>query len=195
VDGPSDGHPVITRRRKRLISKEEEQLLKLMHPLEKQQDCKKAYQKARKRYLAGGIAAGLLLMGLMFFVSRQETANETVAQVMRDDAGEKSRQEDYIAEIDGESYPLSVTVDARQMTQEEADEKLEEAQEEIHRAMLSDGDSWQKVRHDLTLLSSACEGDVSVSYTFDNTHVIHLDGTLSEENIAEEGSPVTVTIL
>jgi hypothetical protein len=178
-----------------LISKEEEQLLVLLHPLENQQDCKKAYQKARKRYLAGGIATGALFMCLMLFYNRQETAGEMAAQVVRNEAGEDSREEEYVAEIDGESYPLSVTVEARQLTSEEADDELEEAQEEIHRVMLSDGDSWQEVRHDLTLLSSACEGDVTVSYTFDDTNVIHLDGTLLEENIAEEGSPVTVTIL
>lgn len=94
-----------------------------------------------------------------------------------------------------ELLDYNMTVKNRVYTKQEADELFEEASSQLESLILKKNPSLDRVTGDLDLVESIPGYPFVVSWKLDNYEVMHLDGSLNEDNISEDGDIVTLTAI
>ena len=138
--------------------------------------------------LFAALAAGSMIS------ERQEAGEEVEEGIARGSTEDDIVEETFIAETeDGEKLEIPVTVYPRELSDEEKKEYLELAVEEFEESYLGENASAEEVCLELDLRSSYADGMVEAIFESDEPSILWEDGSLSLENLDEEGQVVTLT--
>lgn len=119
---------------------------------------------------------GLLTEG--YFLPRKETAYQYELNMYTEE-NEKER--------------ISVTVEPRELTEEESRKLLRQAVSEMDGLILGKNDSLEEVRSDLNLVQAIEGTPITVEWELDNYEVLNLDGSLRLENLTDQGRLTNLT--
>ncbi|MCC8137293.1 MAG: secretion protein F [Clostridiales bacterium] len=153
---------------------------------------------AVKEYYARKMAAVLLILGLglvltlvCFLAFGTGGGYMELASVLRPGYGEGDRTETLTVQVEGEerSQELNVTVQERKYTDEEKQQILRYALDELEQLLPGQNESLDHVQSALAFVDSLQDGAVSVSWTTDPYGVIGADGSIVSAE-AEEGTLV-----
>lgn len=138
--------------------------------------------------LFAALAAGSMIS------ERQEAGEEVEEGIARGNTEDDILEETFIAETEeGEKLEIPVTVYPRELLDEEKEEYLDLAVEEFEESYLGENASAEEVCLELDLRSSYADGMVEAVFESDEPSILWEDGSLSLENLDEEGQMVTLT--
>lgn len=100
--------------------------------------------------------------------------------------GTMSSQEEFIVETDEQRYPLKVSISARQMNEDEANECMQNAILEIDQTFFGENESPDAVQKDVVMNSSYQNGQVLATWRLDQYSVIDSEGHIHSENLTED---------
>jgi hypothetical protein len=93
------------------------------------------------------------------------------------------------------SEPYEVTVENRHLTESELETLFADAVQELEQTFLGENETLNEIRHPVSLPATLLDGQVDVSWSFDDYRAVNLSGELLEENLTEEGTLVEVQAL
>jgi len=88
---------------------------------------------------------------------------------------------------------ILVEVDEKKLSDDEIKQYLHTVGEQLPEKILGENESLQQVEESLVLMTSWEDTEISLFWNSSNHNIIQEDGTLLNENIAEEGVEVTLT--
>ena len=112
----------------------------------------------------------------------------------RADYGEQAREEDLLADVEGETLQVQVQVNPRKYTIEQADQLLEQARTELEEVLPGMNASLDEVRSQLNLPSHLAGGKVTAEYTLVPYGMIGQDGTIMKE-VPQDGEMIEISAL
>lgn len=135
------------------------------------------------------IVSNLVAMTL-FFSNWKEAANGN--EVVRNTYGQGSKTETFEVTLEGEleSEPIMVEIKEREYTQEETKKMFAQIMEELDEIILGENESFDKVEHDLNLVSVLDEYPVEIKWELSCYDVIDEKGAILEEYDVEDGTLV-----
>ncbi|SCP96365.1 type II secretion system F family protein [Anaerobium acetethylicum] len=115
----------------------------------------------------------------------------------RNEYGGGTVEKDYYVSVEGKmaEAPLSIALDERRYTKEEAEQELEHAEGEVDELVLGENSSKEEVRNSLNFISAIPGRPVTISWETDNCSLVAADGHIVEEKAEEEGTLVKLTAL
>lgn len=115
--------------------------------------------------------------------------------VERSEFGERERTLELVAsdEEGNELLEYSFPVKNRVFTKAEADALFKEASDELLRIVLNGNESFDHITTDLDLAESIPGYPFTISYRLDNYEVLHLDGSIDEDNLHKDGAVVNIS--
>ena len=113
-----------------------------------------------------------------YFLPRKETAYQYELNMYTEENGKEN---------------ISVTVEPRELTEEESRKLLRQAASEMEGLILGENDSLEEVRSDLNLVQAIEGTPITVEWQLDNYEVLNLDGSLRLENLTAQGSLTNLT--
>ncbi len=140
------------------------------------------------------IATGVLAAAAASGEQKEPSEGASELEIERPEPGNSSILEDYELQVEELAIeePYSVVVENRHLTQSELEELFDAAAGELEEEFLGENESLERITHSLGLVDSVCEGQVSVSWSFDPYGVIDLNGNLIREEIDAGGTIVCV---
>ena len=112
-----------------------------------------------------------------------------IQRLLRPESGQEAREETLVADDGEKKTPVTVSVAARERTEEELETLFAEAMKEIEQKLKGDNESLSCVRKALYMPASLQNGQVAVSWSCDQPEYVSYDGTLGE-NIPKNGVTV-----
>jgi hypothetical protein len=151
----------------------------------------KGKKKEYGTYFLVWMAAGIF--GILVCLSDEDTQWVDGA-VERPEPGEGSVSEDFQLSVDDLqiSEPYQVIVENRHLTKTELDELFTEAIQELEQTFLGENETLDEICQPVVLPETLLDGQVDVSWSFDDYRAVNLSGELLEENLTEEGTLVNV---
>ncbi|MCD8225632.1 MAG: hypothetical protein LUC99_12445 [Clostridiales bacterium] len=131
---------------------------------------------------AASIAVCLLLYGILTWTARDQGAVTADGQIAR--GGYGSGQQEYEVVVEGlrdEDVEMTVTVEARRYTQEEAEAVFAELMDSMEERIRGANPSLWEVREDLVLPSRISEKGVRLRWTSSDPEMLGADGTVHYE--------------
>lgn len=155
-------------------------------------------QEKYKIYKKAGIILMLsvILSGMVYIAdnSRQLPQDENGNRILeRNGHGEGKKTEEIQLETDEWKEKLKVQVSEKKYAEEEIENHLSKAAEELPEQILGENKSLDEVRSDLNLITEIPHTGITVSWELDNYEVINSQGILKPENLTEEGMLVKLT--
>lgn len=139
------------------------------------------------------LLAGIVLAGISWLSSRSEADGTNMQTLERPGYGEGDRKEELSVQVEGAETPeiMEVTVQERKYTDQEKQELLNRALEELEKLLPGENESTDQVRSALVFPKTLQQGAVRVSWMTIPYGIIDDDGTiLSAED--EKGTLVEV---
>ena len=115
--------------------------------------------------------------------------------IERPQPGADALEEEYVLSVDDLSIsePYRVTVENRHLTKGELEKLFTQAAEELEHTFLGENESLDHITQNVVLADSVLDGQVEVSWSFDDYEAVNLSGELQEEVLSEKGTLVQVT--
>ena len=132
------------------------------------------------------ISAVVFLAGSLVVHRMQD---RPIQRLLRPESGQEAREETLVADDGEKKTPVTVSVAARERTEEELETLFAEAMKEIEQKLKGDNESLSCVRKALYMPASLQNGQVAVSWSCDQPEYVSYDGTLGE-NIPKNGVTV-----
>lgn len=133
--------------------------------------------------------AGSLLLGIAAF---KNTALLNGRELLRNEAGDVSYEEQLMATVGKEKIPVSVTVEARMLTKKEAEAELEKAAELLGELLKGENESLSCITGDLNFVDTVNGTLADVEWTEKLSEYFDSDGKFREE--AEIYEPVELKV-
>lgn len=143
--------------------------------------------KHRKSICIFGV---FLMLGLTLYVKEQAEQKDGAMEVVRGEEGSGTGEQTFTYRADGKTQEVTVDVHARERSPKDVQKLLDEAVEEWESRFLGKNKSQNQVMDHLDLPESLCDGLVTVSYESSDPILLDTEGTVSGENVTEEGSLV-----
>ncbi|MCD7957237.1 MAG: type II secretion system F family protein [Lachnospiraceae bacterium] len=139
------------------------------------------------------LSAGLVLSGVCYLVNSQKGGETTLSSLLRPGYGEGDKETALSVQVEDESEAqvLTVTIQERKYTDEEKQNFLDLALEELEGQLLGENESLDVVRTSLVFPESLQDGVVQVSWTTTPYGVIGSDGSILSAD-DEEGTLVEI---
>ncbi len=162
----------------------------------------KDLESAETEYFIRKISIVLLMatagsfLSIMACISAGNSGNITEGSLIeRGEFGEREKTLRLVArdEEGNELMEQSFPVRNRKCTKAEAEVLFEEASLELEKILLNGNESFDCITGDMNFAEAIPGYPFSVSYRADNYEVLHLDGSLNEESIPENGVLVSIT--
>ena len=127
------------------------------------------------------------VFGILVCLSDGDSDQSQAKDIERPQPGSDALEEDYLLSVEDLSIcePYHVIVENRHLTKREL--------EELEDTFLGENESFDHISHDVVPVDCVMEGQVEVSWSFDNYEAVNLSGQLQEEALTEEGTLVQVT--
>ena len=133
------------------------------------------------------ISSALLFMicTLCLIIELFNSGKQYVSELDVPDALESSKVYDLVAEIDNETTEISISVDSKPISLEDALEYFDSKRDAIEMKMLGENASTEEIKTDLSFFNSY--EDISIIFEPENPLIIDSSGKLLIENISEDG--------
>ena len=138
---------------------------------------------------AAGILVSLLLGGMACYDRNLENGNE----LFRKEPQEGSYEQEIIAYIGKEKIPMTVTVEPRIFSKEEAELQFVQAEENLSELLKGNNESLSKISSDLNFVDWIPETAVEVIWTEKQPEYFYGDGTIREDRIQSESVDLKFT--
>lgn len=140
----------------------------------------------RYYFIVVAVACTILAAGNLIVHRLQ---SRPVERLLRPERGQEAREEALVADDGEKKMPVTVSVAAREYTEEELEVLFAGAQAEAEQGLKGENESLSCVRTRLHMPTLLQKGQVSVSWSSDRPEYVSYDGTLGE-NIPENGAEV-----
>lgn len=130
-----------------------------------------------------------MILGIQSF---REQQFDREYELLRNDAGEEPYDQQITAKIGEEEITMTIEVESRKFTREEAETLLEEAAIELDQILMAENESLSNVTKALEFADTVCEGLVEVEWTEKCLEYFYSDGTLREEAVFSKPLEQTV---
>lgn len=147
----------------------------------------------RKRLYLLILGAGLTITVILGFQSFQKQTFDEQYVLLRNDAGEEVYEQQVTARIDGKEISMTIEVPPKNFTEQEAQELLNEAEEELSVVLMAGNDSLSCVTEDLSFADTLCDGLVEVEWTEKCSEYFYSDGGYREDVKLSEPLEQTVS--
>ena len=163
-----------------------------VYPMQSAERLLLEYYAERVELLMVILCAGALLF-LVTAIGGQENKKGTVTAISRNSYQEGAREEELQVTIGKEqAAPIRVEVQERAYTEEEIKALLKETAENLGTLILGENQSLDLVTGNLSLITEAKDGLISIQWESDLSTLISADGVLQEEELTEEGTLVNL---
>lgn len=125
--------------------------------------------------------AGILLSGGCFLYGRW--GQKPLQELKRPGAGEGSREETLMLELEGKYYPFEVLLREVSRTEQESREMLQKASEELEKLFLKDNKDLCHIVTDVDMPSSYPQSDISIQWHMNSWEYVEPDGTVRNEKL------------
>ncbi|MCC8126388.1 MAG: hypothetical protein LIO92_03180 [Clostridiales bacterium] len=154
--------------------------------------------KIRKEYLSSAVcvAGSIVLYLLLTWVASGSGSINEAGVIGRGDYG--STASEYQLKVEGlseEEVPITVTVNPRVYTQEEAQQAFAEIMETMEERILGENDSLMEVQSDLKLVTGIAERGIKVRWYSSDTGIMDSSGKLLKEVKEETGLILSAELL
>lgn len=132
----------------------------------------------------------VLIFFLALFMDVQKGDLENETYIIRDEVGGETKEVDLILNLDDvfEDYELSVEVEPRQVTEEEAESYMEKAMMEIE-------EDFEKIERIVPLKEMYVSEIVEAEWSFSPAGIIGTDGEIEFQKVPQEGVIITATVI
>ena len=137
------------------------------------------------------------LAAVLFLQQYQEGVREIKQGISRSDREGEAREETFVARMeDGTRVEVPVEIFSRELSIEEKQELLDQAQQEFEQTYLGENDSENAVTEDLKFASRYVDGQVMAVYESSQPQYLWDDGTVHPDTLAQTGEtePVKITV-
>lgn len=146
-------------------------------------------QKNKILYVAGGLFLLVLIVGLVL------NGNDGIVEkIKRPDYSENSDSYSLMAEIEGETYEVSIDVEPMKILESDLQRCFDDAFEIVCEKLPGKNTSLNEVKTDLNFIGMVQKYGISVSYHSKNTELIRPDGVVRNRNVSKEGSSCDIEI-
>lgn len=176
-------------------SGEERRLREQMRKLYPLQDTDKQVEQYRRDQIkrAKKMTVIFACLAMVLLVGYTETTYLLQGErVERRAAGNGNYSVPLIADIDGESFDVTLEVEETILSEPEVEELFLAAEEEILSILPGENPSLEEVTYDLVLPGTLQEGMVAVDWSFDDYGIISGDGKLKDAVEKGESAPLTI---
>lgn len=133
------------------------------------------------------LCAGFLITLVMAIGAYRESKFQNGYELLKKEAGEGAYEQDVIAQIeDMGEIPLTVTVEEKVLTKDEAEQFFKEAVLCLDELLLGKNESFEKIKEDLCLVNRIPEIPVEVTWMGDFFKYFYSDGTIREDVLCLE---------
>ena len=163
----------------------------------KKTDRRRAPPKLPDHFSKGYVAFLLLLAALTYLLATgiaMYLASRPIAVLSRPETGEEAAETSVIYSQAGEKKELTLTIPARQRSDEEIKDLLAAAKKEISEGLKGENESLTRVTKPLYMPDTDSQGLVSVLYAWDPPDYLSYEGEIAYENIPEEGGSLVMEI-
>lgn len=140
------------------------------------------------KYIIIILIAANMIATVLFLISLlgQESGNE----IVRNAYGEGSKSESFHVTVEGEleNEPFTVTVGEQEYTYDDTLKMFEEMLLLLDETILGENESFDKVEHDLNLVSQLKDYPAQIRWEMDRYNVIDTEGNILEDYDIEEGT-------
>lgn len=144
----------------------------------------KADPKRETRLIAVIGSVVTIALGILSY-QEQKLGNET--GLLRPKAGETAYEQELLASVAGEKeYPVTITVSEHILSKEEAENRLETAEEQLKILVLGENARADEIRKDLKLPQELPELGVEILWNTGASKYFDANGSIREENRPEE---------
>ncbi len=150
----------------------------------------KGLERKEIRYIFLILILSNLMAFVLFVLNWKQASGEN--EVVRNTYGEGSKKETFKVTLEGEleSEPIMVEVKEREYTQEETKEMFAQVIDALDEVILGENESFDKIEHDLKLVSVLEEYPVEINWELSCYDVIDEKGAILEEYNTKEGTLV-----
>ena len=135
------------------------------------------------------------LAAVLFLQQYQEGVREIKQGISRSDREGEAREETFVARMeDGTRVEVPVEIFSRELSVEEKQELLDQAQQEFEQTYLGENDSENAVTEDLKFASRYVDGQVMAVYESSQPQYLWDDGTVHTDALAQTGETELVKI-
>lgn len=153
----------------------------------------KADEKGIRRMILVSGSVLTLLMGI--FAYREQNPG-TKIHLVRPKTGEGTYEQELIAVLeDDRKYPVTVAVEERILTKEEALSNLETAKQQLPQIVLGENESAESIMTGLSLIDEIPELGVEILWNTGFYEYFYEDGSIREENRPKEAVTVEISAL
>lgn len=132
---------------------------------------------------------GILLSGGCFLYSRCN--RKPLQELKRPGAGEGKREETLMLKLEGEYYPVDITLQEVSRTEQESMDMLQKAAGELEKLFLKNNADLHHITTDVNMPSFYPESDIDIQWHMDSWEYIEPDGMIRNEGITK---PVPVNV-
>lgn len=144
-----------------------------------------------KILFTGGMVITLILAVRAYYDTRLINGYE----LQKKEAGEGSYEQEVIARIGKKKIPLTVTVEERKLSEEEAQAELLKAEEGLPGLLKGENESLSKITSDLNFADQVPDTCVEVEWTEKPVDYFHSDGTLRDKIEVSEPTELKVSAI
>ena len=95
------------------------------------------------------VVGGMIITAVMGILSIQNSSFQEAYELERPKREMGTLEREVVVEMNGEKFPVNVAVEERQLTEEEADKLLLEAEQLLHKIVLGQNESEQEIFSDI----------------------------------------------
>ena len=158
---------------------------------------KKKRKNERKRQMFLIMTVCTALAAVLFLQQYQEGVREIKQGIYRSDREGKDHEETFVAHMeDGTRVEVPVEIFSRELSAEEKQKLLDQAQKEFVQTYLGENTSENAVTEDLKFAFSYVDGQVMAVYESSQPQYLWDDGTVHTDALAQTGEtePVKITV-
>lgn len=128
-------------------------------------------------------------------VAEELAGQEKLLQIERKEAGAGTQEIQLYLDAEEllEDHAYSISVEEQQLTEEEIQEILEEAGQELEKVILGENASTEEISSDLYVPDRLMDGLVEVSCSFEPSDLVEMDGTILWEHLDGKKELIKVT--
>lgn len=138
-----------------------------------------------------------LLSILLGYMERKNPLLSEEGTLFRRESGQGDYETELMLKIEGieTESPFVVTVPQQRLTKEEEEALLEAAVIELNQLFPGENESIQRIQNRVKIQTNYKEGAVQAEWEFSNPWLIDEDGTIREEQLAQDGEQVMARVI
>lgn len=150
-------------------------------------------EKNKKKWI---IIAFVILIVVSWISERKNNSVIENGAIVKKESGEGEEEIELILNAEDllENYNYSLIVKERQLSDEEAEEYIALAKEEIAATFCGESEGLNAITGQVVLQDSYADGMVHAEWYFDNYQVMQMDGSLNTEALTEKGQLVNAEV-